>query len=76
VPHQASGRAIAHLQKALGLPVERFVSTLETLGNQVSASLPIALHRGITSGRIRPGDTVALVGSGAGLSFGGAVLDF
>lgn len=76
VPHQASGRAIVHLQTALELPVERFVSTLETAGNQVSASLPIALHRGIVSGRIRPGNTIALVGSGAGLSFGGAVLDF
>jgi 3-oxoacyl-[acyl-carrier-protein] synthase-3 len=76
VPHQASGRAIAHLQKALDLPAERFISTIETAGNQVSASLPVALHRGVASGRIKPGDTVALVGSGAGLSFGGAVLDF
>lgn len=76
VPHQASGRAISHLQKVLGLPTERFVATLETLGNQVSASLPIALHRGINSSRIRAGTTVALVGSGAGLSFGGAILNF
>jgi 3-oxoacyl-[acyl-carrier-protein] synthase-3 len=76
VPHQASGRAIAHLQKLLALPTERFISTLESVGNQVSASLPVALHRGIASGRIRPGDVVALVGSGAGLSFGGVVLDF
>lgn len=76
VPHQASGRALAHLQRALRLPRSRFIATLETLGNQVSASLPIALHRGITSERIRPGHTVALVGSGAGISFGGAVLSF
>lgn len=76
VPHQASARAINHLQDFLGLPPERFVMTLETLGNQVSASLPIALHRGITSGMIQRGHTVALVGSGAGLSFGGAVLRF
>jgi 3-oxoacyl-[acyl-carrier-protein] synthase-3 len=76
VPHQASARAIEHLQEFLGLPPERFVMTLETLGNQVSASLPIALHRGIASGMIQPGNTVALVGSGAGLSFGGAVLKF
>jgi 3-oxoacyl-[acyl-carrier-protein] synthase III len=76
VPHQASGGALAHLQKALELPSERFVSTLQTLGNQVSASLPIAFHRGIVGGRIQPGDTIALVGSGAGVSFGGAVLDF
>lgn len=76
VPHQASARAIEHLQCVLGLPPERFVMTLETCGNQVSASLPIALHRGIATGKIQFGDTVALVGSGAGLSFGGAVLRF
>ena len=76
VPHQASGGAILHLQKLLDLPPERFVMTLDTLGNQVAASLPIALNRGIASGRVRAGQTVALVGSGAGLSFGGAVLRF
>ena len=76
IPHQASARAIEHLQNVLELPTERFVMTLDTCGNQVSASLPIALHRGITTGKIQPGHTVALVGSGAGLAFGGAVLSF
>jgi len=74
VPHQASGRAINHLQRALRLPAERIVMTLNLLGNQVSASLPIALHRGLASGQIKPGSVIALVGSGAGLAFGGAVL--
>jgi 3-oxoacyl-[acyl-carrier-protein] synthase-3 len=76
IPHQASGHAIAHLQNAMSLSPERFIVTLETTGNQVSASLPIALHRGIASNRIRPGDLVAFLGAGAGMSFGGAVLSF
>lgn len=76
VPHQASGHAITHLQAVLELPLERMIVTLETVGNQVSASLPIALHRGVTSGRIREGSLVALVGAGAGMSFGGTVLDY
>jgi 3-oxoacyl-[acyl-carrier-protein] synthase III len=76
VPHQASGRAITHLQSALELPLDRFVLTLPTHGNQVSASLPVALHRGITEQRIRPGARIALIGTGAGISIGGAVLDF
>jgi 3-oxoacyl-[acyl-carrier-protein] synthase-3 len=76
VPHQAIGRAIAHLQCALELPLDRFVLTLPTHGNQVSASLPVALHRGIADQRIRPGHRIALIGTGAGLSIGGAVLDF
>ncbi len=76
VPHQASGHALKHIRAALDLPAERFISTLETHGNQVSASLPVALHRGIKAGQIVAGQRVALVGTGAGLSFGGAVLRF
>jgi len=74
VPHQASGRAVNHLRRALQIQAEQMIMTLETLGNQVSASLPIALHRGLISGRIQPGNTIALVGSGAGLAIGGAIL--
>jgi 3-oxoacyl-[acyl-carrier-protein] synthase-3 len=74
VPHQASGRAISHLRRALRIPAERIVMTLETLGNQVSASLPIALHRGLSSGQIQRGSKIALVGSGAGIAIGGAIL--
>ena len=76
VPHQASGHGIKHMRQSLGLPAERFVSTLETRGNQVAASLPVALHHGIRSGRIRRGETIALIGTGAGLSFGGALLRY
>jgi 3-oxoacyl-[acyl-carrier-protein] synthase III len=36
----------------------------------------VALHRGITEQRIKPGQRIALIGMGAGISIGGAVLDF
>jgi 3-oxoacyl-[acyl-carrier-protein] synthase-3 len=74
IAHQASGRAITHLQEWLALPAERFVRTLPTCGNQIAASLPVALHNARLSGRLRSGQLVALLGSGAGLSLGGAVL--
>jgi 3-oxoacyl-[acyl-carrier-protein] synthase III len=76
VPHQASAHGVNHMRQALGLPAERFVSTIETRGNQVAASLPVALHHGIQSGRIKSGATIALIGTGAGLSFGGALLRY
>jgi 3-oxoacyl-[acyl-carrier-protein] synthase-3 len=50
--------------------------TLATHGNQVAASLPVALHRGIESGQIQRGMTLALIGTGAGLSVGGAIVRF
>lgn len=74
VAHQASGKALRHMKDALDIPDGKFVRTLDTHGNQVAASLPIALHRGFERGQIRAGMTLALVGTGAGFSVGGAVL--
>lgn len=76
VPHQASGKGLEHMQAALQLSPDRFVMTLATHGNQVAASLPVALHRGIESGQIQRGMTLALIGTGAGLSVGGAIVRF
>jgi len=74
VPHQASGHALTHIQNALGLRAEQLVLTLPTRGNQVAASLPIALHHAFIGSRTPRGAIVAVVGTGAGLSIGGAVL--
>ena len=76
VPHQASGKGLEHMQVALGPAAHRFVKTLATHGNQVAASLPVALHRSIESGQIQRGMTLALIGTGAGLSVGGAIVRF
>jgi 3-oxoacyl-[acyl-carrier-protein] synthase-3 len=76
VAHQASGRALKHLQRHLRLPEERFASILQDHGNQIAASLPIALHHARRSGMVKSGDTMALIGTGAGLSVGGAVLRY
>ncbi|HEX7816515.1 3-oxoacyl-[acyl-carrier-protein] synthase III C-terminal domain-containing protein [Dyella sp.] len=76
VPHQASMKGLAHLESALQLPAGMLFRVLAMRGNQMAASIPVALHQAIEAGRIRRGDTIALVGSGAGLSFGGAVLKY
>jgi 3-oxoacyl-[acyl-carrier-protein] synthase-3 len=36
----------------------------------------VALHRGIERGQIQRGMTLALIGTGAGLSVGGAIVRF
>ena len=76
IPHQASVKALDHLQRALGLPPQALVRVLETHGNQMAASIPLALHHAIERGALRRGDLFAMVGSGAGLSFAGAVLRY
>jgi len=74
VPHQANIRILESVAESLGVSMDRFVLTLEELGNTSSASIPIALDRGIRDGRIKKGDTTFLFALGAGLSFGAGVL--
>lgn len=74
VPHQASRHGLDFLRRLLHLPRERVVDIFATHGNQVAASLPSALHHAIATGRLQSGATALLIGTGAGVSFGGLVL--
>ena len=76
VPHQASQLALDHLSKRLEIPKERLVDIFAQYGNQVSASLPTALHLALSEGRVRRGDQLMLIGTGAGLTMGGMVLTY
>jgi 3-oxoacyl-[acyl-carrier-protein] synthase-3 len=74
VPHQANKRIIDTVEERLGIEDERVYSNLEWTGNTSAASIPLALDDLYTSGRLAPGDLVALVGFGAGLTWGAAVV--
>ena len=74
VPHQANQRILDTIADRLGVPHERVVSTIERTGNTSSASIPLAMDGLYTVGDLRPGDVCALVGFGAGLTWGAAVL--
>ena len=76
VPHQASDLALAHLRRRLGFRREQVVDILADHGNQIAASLPTALDIAVRDGRIRRGQNLLLLGTGAGLSLGGAVLRY
>ncbi|MGL4768503.1 MAG: 3-oxoacyl-[acyl-carrier-protein] synthase III C-terminal domain-containing protein [Formosimonas sp.] len=76
VPHQASHLGLQHMRKLLNVPAEKIIDIYATHGNQVAASLPCALHAGIADQRIQRGDTVLLVGTGAGLTVGLLALKF
>ncbi|WP_236621792.1 3-oxoacyl-[acyl-carrier-protein] synthase III C-terminal domain-containing protein [Luteimonas huabeiensis] len=76
VPHQASGGGLDHMARTLRLPPGRVMRILDGHGNQVAASIPHALHHAIAQGRLRRGELCLLLGTGAGLSLGGAVLRY
>lgn len=73
VPHQPSGPAVAALAH-YGIPAERTMNTIGEYGNCIAASIPMALAQADAEGRLHRGDVVLLIGTGAGLSVGAAVL--
>jgi 3-oxoacyl-[acyl-carrier-protein] synthase-3 len=74
VPHQANQRIIASACEALGLPADKAVSNLDRYGNTSAASIPIALCEAAEEGKLADGDLIVLVGFGAGLSWGAALV--
>jgi len=74
VPHQANKRILDTVEERLGIDDSRVFSNLERTGNTSAASIPLALDDLYTSGQLAPGDLLALVGFGAGLTWGAAVL--
>ena len=76
VPHQASGLGLRFLRERLPVRSETVVDILAEHGNQVSASMPTALAHAVDTGRLERGGLCLLIGTGAGLLFGGAVLRY
>ncbi|MBN2797878.1 MAG: ketoacyl-ACP synthase III [Deltaproteobacteria bacterium] len=73
VPHQASGKAVSAIER-FGYPMDKVVDIVEEYGNCVAASIPMALATAVAQGRLKRGDKVLFLGTGAGLSVAGAIL--
>jgi 3-oxoacyl-[acyl-carrier-protein] synthase-3 len=76
IPHQANVRIIETAAKKFGVSMDRFIITLDHFGNTSSASIPLALNEGIEKGLIKRGQKLALIGFGAGLTYGGIILEY
>ncbi len=74
IPHQANRRIISTIEERLGIKDDRVYCNVENTGNTSAASIPLALDDLYTDGRLSPGDLIALVGFGAGLTWGAAVV--
>ncbi|MEX2203730.1 MAG: beta-ketoacyl-ACP synthase III [Actinomycetota bacterium] len=70
IPHQANARILIAVAERLGVPLDRAVVDVETVGNTSAASIPIALDRAWRAGRVQVGDLVLLTSFGAGLAWG------
>ena len=76
VPHQANVRIIETAAKKLGVPMDKFIVTLDHYGNTSSVSIPLALFEAIEKGTVKRGQKLALIGFGAGLTYGGIILEY
>ncbi|MBS4030958.1 MAG: ketoacyl-ACP synthase III [Clostridiales bacterium] len=76
VPHQANHRIIDAARKRFDLPEDKVIVNIDRYGNMSAASIPVALDEAIRSGRIKRGDLLGLVGFGAGLTWGAAIVRF
>ncbi len=76
IPHQASRHAIEQLSRRLGFDSAQLVMNLAQRGNCISASIPLAFAEAVASGRIRRGQRLLFVGTGAGLTLGALALTY
>jgi 3-oxoacyl-[acyl-carrier-protein] synthase-3 len=74
VPHQANARIVESVLERLGVPLEKCWMNLDRYGNTSSASLPISLDEANRVGRLKPGDLIAMMAIGAGMTWGSALM--
>lgn len=73
--HQANGFMLDSLRKKMNIPKEKFLVELDTVGNTVSSTIPIAIARAKEKHLIKAGDRALLMGFGVGYSWGGVVVE-
>jgi 3-oxoacyl-[acyl-carrier-protein] synthase III len=74
VPHQANLRILHSVADDLGLPRERCVRHVESVGNTGAASIPLALADAAARQAVRTGDRLLLTAFGGGLTWGSCLL--
>jgi len=74
VAHQANARILDAVTKKIGLPHERQLSNIATVGNTGAASIPILLAEAVTNRGVAPGDRLLMTAFGGGLTWGAITL--
>ena len=76
IPHQASGLAVKAYSKFGGFDESKVVNIINTTGNCVAASIPLALALAYEQKLFNRGDLLYFVGTGAGLSVASTLLRY
>ena len=76
IPHQANARIIDMAVRSMELDPEKMFVNVHKYGNTSAASIPIAMVEAYEEGRIQPGDKIAMVSFGAGLTWASAMVEW
>lgn len=76
IPHQANSRIIEGMRRKLGMDPEKVIDRVHCHANTSAASIPLALHDAVKSGKIKQGDMILHEAIGGGLVWGSALLKF
>ena len=76
IPHQASEKAVTAYHEYGGFDADKVVNIVNTTGNCVAASMPMAFVTAVQDGRIKQGDLIYFIGTGAGLSMACALVSY
>ncbi len=74
IPHQANARIVEAVARRMEVPLATFHMNMETTGNTSAASIPVALDAAVRAGKVKDDDLMAMVGFGAGLTYGGILM--
>lgn len=73
---QINKSVIIEVMGLLGLPMEKTTTIMEKYGYTGSACVPMAFHQALLDGKVKKGDTVVFVSSGAGFFVGSNVFTY
>ncbi|MGW9076266.1 beta-ketoacyl-ACP synthase III [Streptomyces kronopolitis] len=74
IGHQANARILSSVCERIGLPRQKCVGNLASVGNTGAASIPLALAQAHNEGLLQAGQRVVLTGFGGGLTWGSTAL--
>ncbi len=74
ISHQANIRIIDATARRLNVDPDTVYTNIHAYGNTSAASIPIALSEALDQGAVSPGDVVAMVAFGGGLTWGALIL--
>lgn len=74
LPHQANQRILSAVAARLNFPEDKVISTVGIHANTSAASIPLAFDDYSKAGKIKAGQTIAISGIGAGMTWGSVIL--